>query len=545
MPPPIAPTTAPLPTPGGRLIAVGKITTLQPLIAAAPVTASSADVLATALLYERLIRVDPRTSEPEPGLAAWEIGADGRTYTWRIPPNASWTDGKPVVAADIVTGLQAVAKSKIAARLVTIFAEIEGFRAYAQGSATTIAGVRLDPSDPKRLTVRLERSLCPSLVNVFGSVVVLPTHVFGKYLVPDAADAIDRAPENDEPRVTSGPFVLGEWRRGDQLSLVRNTSYWRGAPLLDGFIFREGGALVDELRKGTVNFGGVTEPIEIAGAITTYRTRTSASTYQFIGWNTQSESAPALRDKRVRQALAYGLDWELLFRDVVKDGTRVFTHHLPASWAHPSGLNEYRYDRTRAEGLLASAGYVKGADGIARKDGRALAITITTNDNAMRKSIVQLAVTQYADLGITVTPRIIDFAALVTALQKGDSSIDAWVAGLSHGDDPDPFVLWHSSLQADPAIGRRHPVGQMPFFAPGLDEAIEQARNGPDCSLTRRKEHYATFDRILNEEQPFAFGFTRAKLDAGPVGLNEFVSASTNLAAGYDIHRWWIAPGSK
>ncbi|MFN9959107.1 MAG: ABC transporter substrate-binding protein, partial [bacterium] len=54
-------------------------------------------------IYETLLTSHPVTREYIPSLAThWKVSADKKTFTFRIDPNARWSDGKPVVAADVV-----------------------------------------------------------------------------------------------------------------------------------------------------------------------------------------------------------------------------------------------------------------------------------------------------------------------------------------------------------------------------------------------------------------------------------------------------------
>ncbi|MFN2821903.1 ABC transporter substrate-binding protein, partial [Escherichia coli] len=83
---------------------------------------------------------------------------------------------------------------------------------------------------------------------------------------------------------------------------------------------------------------------------------------------------PALQDKRVRQALIYGLDRQKLIDVVYQGYGKVAIEPIaPISWAfNAEGVNPYPYDPAQAKKLLDEAGWKAGADGIRAKDGQRL-----------------------------------------------------------------------------------------------------------------------------------------------------------------------------
>jgi len=538
---------AEVPQRGGRIVAAGGIDvqTLNPMLAA-EVTST----FAAGLIYASLYAVDPKTGELSPDLGSWTVSADGLTYRWTIKASASWSDGKPIVGQDYLTAVKAVARSKVTVRKPN-FQEVAGFAEYRDGIANAISGVTLDPTDPKKFAVRFVRAFCPALANAFGqSAGPLPTQVFGKYVVDDdVTKNVDAAPENVAPPVASGPFKFRESRKGELVTLDRNETYFKGAPFVDQFVFRVTGvgAQVGLVKSGDANFTrGVQQSdlTELRGHDDLVLHRYPVNGYTFIGWNTRSATAPALADKRVRQALAYALDMDAVVRSVLLgEGARAVAHHPPTSWAYPDRrtLDPYPFDRAKAEDLLHQAGYAKGADGLYAKDGKALAFTILAPSagQASWDGLLETAVEQYRALGVKASPEHAPFQAVTDRLDTGN--LEAWILGWSLGLDPDPYSIWHSSQIPDAAT-KKPGFNSGGFTAPGLDRAIEEGRtpaNG-DCSQAARKKSYETVDRILNDEQPYNFGFA----------ANQFVLTSKSLrgvdpgtyAIFWNVERWWIKP---
>jgi peptide/nickel transport system substrate-binding protein len=451
---------------------------------------------------------------------------------------------------DYITGVLAVARSKKAIR-ISSFQDIDGFDEYRNNTAQTIRGITIDPTDPKSFAVKLKRVFCPALTNAFGSAAgPLPTQVYGKYTGPDDSGLkIDDAPENAAPPVASGPFLFKSWKANDQIMLDRNDRYYRGTPYLDQYVLKIVGdvtTLAAQLKTGEINFGTI-EPKDLDDIKKkeTLRVYSFADlSYNYIGWNVRAASAPALADKRVRQALAFGLDMNAVVQQVLYgQGSRVFQHHIAASWASAdaSVLNRYPYDPVQSGALIRQAGYTLGADGYYQKDGKLLRLTIMTNSgNKVRETLLQTAIDQYKLIGVQVVPRLVPFDAMVEILANRSEDVSAWIIGWKLNVEPDPFGIFHSSSIPD-AAKKTTGYNFGAWSSADADRAIEAARTpaSADCSQGTRKKSYEALNRLLNEEQPYDFGFAPTTLLVAP---HELRGLDPGTFATYsDVEKWWFA----
>jgi len=535
------------PQEGGRVIeaTTSDIATMQPIL-----VNDTASGRVTGLLYDVLIQVDPKTGEPKPNLATFSASSDGLTYTFEINAKANWTDGKPIIAQDYITGVQAIGKSAKTVRKST-FQDVQGFNDYKDGKAPSITGIKIDASNPKKFTVTMAKVSCPALLQIANNYYVLPTQVFGKYVsATSKPEDIDNAPENTNPQVASGPFTFKEWRKGDQVILGKNANYWAGAPHLDEFVYKvvaNTAAITAGLKTGEITFGSIAarDLADMQTVDSVKITKYPSLGYTFIGWDTQSNAAGvALADKRVRQALAYGLDMDAVIKAVVfNEAVAHVAHHVAVQWAYPqdtSALNAYKFDKAKAQSLLTEAGWVKGADGILAKDGKKFTLTISTNSgNTERETLAQVAADQYKQLGIDAKAAPEAFQGLVTKLTSGDKTLDATIIGWSLGSEPDPYSIWHSSQIPDPAKNVTG-FGFTYFKDPALDKAIEEGRNpsNGDCSLAARRKNYDTFNKVLNEQQPYNFGYVPNVLAVSSKTLQNFDPAPFSTV--YNVQDWWI-----
>lgn len=530
------------PQQGGRIIegTISDIATMQPILVA---DTSSGRI--TTLIYDTILIQDPKTGEPVSRMATFSISSDSLTYTFEIKANVNWSDGKPVIAQDWLTGLMAVGKSAKTVRKSN-FQDIAGFNDYKDAKATTITGVTIDAANPKKWTVKMAKVSCPAIIQLIGY--TLPTQVFGKYVTATSKpEDIDAAVENTAPTVASGPFSFKEWRKGDQVILAKNPTYWQSAPNVDEYVYKvvaNSTAVTNGLKTGELTFGSITakDLADMQTVDSVKITKYQNLGYTFIGWNTASPSAVGLADKRVRQALAYGIDMDAVIKAVVfGEATKQVSHHVPVQWAYPSvALEPYKYDKAKAQQLLKDAGWIAGSDGILAKDGKKFSLTISTNSgNQERETLAQVAADQYKQLGIDAKARPEAFQGLVTKLTTGDQTVEATIIGWSLGGDPDPYSIWHSSQIPNPAT-KVEGFGFSYFKDPALDKAIEQGRNPTDgnCSTAARKANYETFNKILNENQPYNFGYSNNVLAVSQKSLQNFTPAPFQTV--YNVQEWWI-----
>jgi peptide/nickel transport system substrate-binding protein len=528
------------PTPGGRII-YGSFSDIQRLNPATSNDATSSTV--SGKIYDALIRVDPKNAEVKPNLGTWTVSTDGLVFSWVIDPKANWSDGKPITGNDFLARVKMQGRSKVTPNKST-FNDIEGYQDYSTGKATSISGIVVDKTDAKKFTVKFTRIFCPALINVFGSS-PMPEHIFGKYT--DDADinkVVDDAPENNAPPVASGPFKFKEWRKGDQVILTRNDTYFKGAPLIEEYVQKvvaDSTVAAAQMKTGELTMT-LAQPVDVAdlSKVDTVKLYKWADNgYVYIGWRTNNPNVAFLGDKRIRQGLMYGINTDEVVKAVLfGEGVKQLAHHPTVSWAAGVGLNPYAYDKTKAEDLFKQAGYAKGADGYYAKDGKPLAITIVTNQgNKTRETFLQVAVEQYKQVGVKITPKLEAFESLVPKLTGGSPEVEAVIIGWQLGADPDPFTIWHSSNVASPTKAGNNFVG---YSNPDVDKLIETGRNGPDCSQGARQKVYQEMNKILNDDAPYMFGFAQNRILATASNIRGIEPGSFSPNADWNIEKWWI-----
>lgn len=162
--------------------------------------------------------------------------------------------------------------------------------------------------------------------------------------------------------IGTGPFKFKEWIKDDRLVLVRNENYWeKGLPYLDQIIYKpftEPTTRVINLKTGKLD---LVHNLPITDAVELKKDprmkiigRSGGETHQ-IWLNT---TKPPFDNKKVRQAVAYGMDRKAVTDSVFMGFAEVAEDLFPSwHWAHNPNIKSYPYNPERAKALLKEAGY--------------------------------------------------------------------------------------------------------------------------------------------------------------------------------------------
>ncbi|MGI8421267.1 MAG: ABC transporter substrate-binding protein [Gaiellaceae bacterium] len=163
----------------------------------------------TLSVYDGLLRYKPDSTTLTGALASsWTTSKDGLRYTFKLRPNAQFSDGSQVTSAAVKTSFQRRTKVN-------------------QGPAYMLADVAryLTPS-PKTFVVVLKKPTADFLdlmASAWGPKVIDP-----KVLAAHKADAAQKYLKTHA--VGTGPFMLTSFKQGTGYTLTRNPHYWGSKP---------------------------------------------------------------------------------------------------------------------------------------------------------------------------------------------------------------------------------------------------------------------------------------------------------------------------
>ena len=277
----------------------------------------------TLAIFEGLTVYDPKTSEPRPGVAErWESSPDGRKYTFHLR-DCEWTDGRKVTAQDFVYAWTRVLDPATPTDYAHLLYFVKGAEAFNLKKAADRSTVGIRAIDDRTLEVDLENP-CPFFPELCAFFTYCPVR---KDVLEKHGGDWTR-PEN---MVSNGPFKLVDWKPTDSITVEKNPKYWDASKVQLGRVkflpIENRNTAWNVYKEGKCDWV-TTLPLEIIDEIVKrpdYHGDTFLATYYYSFNVTEG----ALKDKRVRKALALALDRETIVSKITKQGQKPAYHITP------------------------------------------------------------------------------------------------------------------------------------------------------------------------------------------------------------------------
>ena len=376
----------------------------------------SADTRAASLVLEPLARFDeagvitPYLAESIPTLENGGIAEDLKSITWKLKSGLKWSDGSPVTSTDVKFTADYCLHPNVGCAAAARFQPVDSVEV-------------LDD-----LTVRInfkERTPYAYVPLVgFASPVIQRTQ-FENCLGERAPECVD---ENFGP-IGTGPFVVTEFRPKDVIQMRANPNFREaGKPAFARLTFKGGGdataAARAVLQTGEFDYAmnlqiapEVLARIQRGGKGETQTAFGSEVEIVYVNLSNPDPALgpeqrsvvkphPKLGDFEVRRALSMALDRQLLVEIGYGSAGRPTCNLIPAPALYASSKHDCsKQDIAGANALLDQAGWVRGADGVRRKDGVRLTLGFQTSTNSIRQSFQALLKEWWKQLGVETNLR--------------------------------------------------------------------------------------------------------------------------------------------
>ncbi len=306
--------------------------------------------------------------------------------------------------------------------------------------------------------------------------------------------------------VGTGPFIFEDYRRGRYIKVRRNDDYWGPKPPNERVIYR---FLPDPQTRLMALLNGECDiifPVDTQmlaslppeGPYQKVATPLRSYVVMSVNWRGQAPF-DLLKDLRVRQAVAYAVDRELIAKTVYQGLARPAKSIL-APWFWDQGedfLQGYNYDPSRAKRLLDQAGWKPGPDGIRVKDGRRLKLRLVSGfpTGAALKPLPELIQQMLLAVGIEVEVIQTDDMGMYYGSYMAPGQGDLFLEKSGNTSATPSWLLYLLYHSDSPWIDSGYK-----WVYPGdkFDRAVERARLSEDPAVVRAAIQEA--QRVLVDE---------------------------------------------
>ncbi|TPK62061.1 MULTISPECIES: ABC transporter substrate-binding protein [unclassified Mesorhizobium] len=474
------------PKDGGKLVFTApygnSITSLD--ITATPHTQ---DEIVAKAINRSLYKWNPESGKPELDLAGTvEKSADGKTYTYKLR-EATFHNGDKLDADDVIWSYNRLADPKKALPGAEQMLQIAGVAEFQAGKADHISGL-------KKID---DRTIEITFINLADPGWNLMSNYAPIYSKDYPEDQLASKPNG------LGPFKLANYVAGSKVELEKFDGYYeKGKPHLDKLdimLMGEASARDVAFRNAEIDTN-VLGPVQYEAysqdpALKDHILEVAEVYTRNIGFNPKVE---AFKDKRVRQAINYAINKDLIVEKLLKNKAYPAVSWLPiSSPAFDKDAKPYAYDPEKAKELLKEAGFETGLK---------FSVTATSNES-WGLPIVEAIIPMLAKVGVTVTTDPVESSVLSDKILS--DNFDAFIWSNSSGPDPLKYLNCFYSKTSQTACN------YVKFNNADFDKLIEQAGNETDPA--KQNDLLRQANNLLQDEAPvWFFNYNKAVMAYQP-----------------------------
>ena len=464
------------------------------------------DYMGIVNLYDGLTTVEPDGSIVPALAESWEVSADAKEVTYRIRADATFSDGSPVEASDVVYSVERLLKIN-------------------QGPASMLAGVLTPGSvtavDAKTVKFTLAKNFAPFLTVVPAIFIVNADVVKANEGTDDAQTWLATNAAG------AGPFTLKTYDRAGGLTVVRDKDYYKGFP----------DNAIDEVRWIVLNDEASVRAMGASGEMTMTGPFQSPDTYKALedmGYKVQSDQTTSTLylklnskiaptdDVHIRKAIALATDYATI-REVIFPGNKLTTP-LPDTFKqfHADDIPEPKFDLEAARAEVAKSKYA----------GQPIPITLGyLSGIKYQEEISLLLQSNLEQIGFTVTQEMNPWnrvTELATKVETTPAASQIFYSATYPSPDSMFFSQYHSKSAGTWA--------SMEWISdPEVDRLIDEARGTGD--VERQVQLYKELQHKLVDMQSDVFLLTQVSKHA----LNKCLQGLSVIpmrSFGYDFSRY-------
>ena len=498
---------------GEKIINVGVTNTIgsiNPLL----LNGGEINKYATGLMFLPLMELDADLNFE--GMLADSITTeDNKNFIVHIDDAATWSDGTPVTADDVVYTALRLASPVIGntAMMYNVFEGV-GDDGFVEEGAESIDGIQKVDDKTVQFTTKEEMPITTFENSYARYLLTLPKHVIEQY----SEEELSTADWFNHPDVVSGPFIVTDFDVDHYISYEANKDYWKGAPKIDKLNIKivDGSQLYAGLQSGEIDITQQTmsdipqedyESVEALDNVDVVYGSPVTNQSVFI----QTKNVP---DVKVRQAMLYAIDRQQILEELLNGHGEIVDGFLSsASPFYDDSLTPVSYDPEKAKALLEEAGW----DG-----SQTIRFYVNSGDSTFVNAASIIAA-EWAAVGIKAEIQTVDFATLMSV--AGTEDYDVLAVQYTYAPvDPYPDVAWLLG-------GEGSWTG---YSDDTLNEALTKSQLTSDPEET--KELFSVVDKKVQEDVPMFSAYVISAQGA----VSKRITGATPSVYGFfnDVQNW-------
>jgi peptide/nickel transport system substrate-binding protein len=440
------------------------------------------------LMFDLLLDVDdqgrliPALATAVPTRANGGVSADGRTIVYRLRRGVVWQDGAPFTSRDIRFTWQAIVDKRN---------DVPSTHGYDLITS-------INTPDALTAVIHLRHAWAPAVATFF-TYGATPMEIVPAHLLERSGSL--RGSTFDQRPVGTGPFILTSWKRGEELTFVRNVHYFRGVPRARSVVAREVPDINTDLvmlRAGQLDWS-LLSPAQRLALGPDSKLKIVYAPFAGFGAITFNCRKPPFNDVRVRRAVAMAINRRRLSDGITSGQYPVTDSDQPVfSWAYDPTARLPAFDPVGADRTFDALGWPRGPDGMRRRHGELLTfdfVTFPEGDTAVRTAEYVQAMLR--ERGINVDVKKVSLSQFY--LPKTEGGL------LLSGTFDMAYIAWRTG--ADPDDSNIVTCGGVSNYA-GYCNAQVDALESQALTATRlpaRKQLYSLIQHSLATDVPYDF----------------------------------------
>ena len=361
-------------------------------------------------IFDQLVEQLPGSTLLQAGVASsWSISADGLTYDFQLRHDVRFSNGAQLTASDVVFTLHRLASP-----------------VNTNSAAFHFPLRNVTARTPHEVRVILSHPVPAFILDLSDPIASI---------VPATVVSHESEAQFGQRPVGSGAFVVKSFTPGKSLVLARNPYYWRsGQPYLNSVVFTntpDANQRILAVQSGQANVADAIPYDQAATLLHASGVKLVVIPLAEVDAGYWNDGKAPFTDIAVRRALNYATPRDALIKHVYQGLATPANSIIPKNAYWDASVPPYRYDPVKAKQLIATSSVPHGFS---------MTLMIPSGDpgDSTTAQILQAA---WAQIGVRVTLRPLDFGTLVTQFFAGNYDMVLFPSGSEENSDPAPDAL--------------------------------------------------------------------------------------------------------